>query len=126
MAEDIAMEFADAYGEVEEEGFCDAVSRGEAIPPPSTLPPFEEFTKGLLERLFLANKTIEFERSVVKKNEAKQTDALLQEARKLWRQKQTQQSVGLLRKFEKEFALQIEKHDVSYAQRLQTFGDREC
>lgn len=120
LAEVIAMEFADANGEQEQEGFWNAVSRGEKLPPSSTLSPFEEFTKGLLERLFFANKTVEFERSAVKKTEAEQTDVLLQEARKLWRQKQIQQAVGVLRKFEREFALQIEKRDVSYSQRLQT------
>jgi hypothetical protein len=120
LAEVIAMEFADANGEHEQEDFWNAVSRGDALPPASTLSPFEEFTKGLLERLFFTKKTVEFERSAVKKTEAEQTDALLQEAGKHWRQKQIPEAVGLLRKFEEQFALQIVKRDVSYAQRLQT------
>jgi hypothetical protein len=120
LSEVIAMEFADSNGEREEEGFWNAVSKGNALPPSSTLSPFEEFTKGILDRLIFTNKRVEFERSAVKKAEAERTDVLLQEARKLWRQKQTQQAVGVLRKFEQEFALQIGKRDVSYAQQLQS------
>lgn len=120
-AEVIAMEFADANGEQEQEDFWNAVSRGKKLPPASTLSSLEEaFTKGLLDRLFFTKKTVEFERSPVKKIQAEQTDALLREARKLWRQKQIKQAVELSRKFEREFALQIGERDVSYAQRLQT------
>jgi hypothetical protein len=110
------MEYADANGEQEEEDHWNAVSRGDIT---SAQVP-DEFTKGLLDRLFRTNKLVEFEKSPVKKTEANQTEALLHEARRFWRQKQTQQAVGVLRKFEQEFALQNEKRDVSYAQQLQT------
>lgn len=113
------MEFAYADGEQEVEDFWNAVSKGNALSPPSSLSPFEEFTKDILDRLSFTNKRVEFEKSPIKKTEDSQMDALVKEARTLWRQKQTQQAVGVLRKFEQEFALQIEKRDVSYAQRLQ-------
>lgn len=121
-AEIVAMEFADPEGQEEEEGFWNAVSRGEAFPPRGTLSPLEQFANGLLGRLFLTKKTIEFERSAIKKTETRQADTLLQEARKFWRQKRTLQAVRLLREFEKEFASQIEERDISYAERLQTLA----
>ncbi len=57
------MEFADANGEQEVEHFWNAVSKGKVFPPQSTLSPFEEYTKGILDRLFFTNKLVEFERS---------------------------------------------------------------
>lgn len=100
--------------------------RGDAFPPTSTLSAFEEFTKGLLERLIFTNKFVAFERSAVKKTEDEQMNALYQEARRLWRQKEILRAVAQLRKFEEEFALQIEKRDVSYAQQLQSLSTKNA
>lgn len=113
-SEIIAIEFFYANGEKSEEDYWNAVSRGDADPPLRA----EQFTKGLLERLSHTEMRVEFERSPVKKSETDQTDALRQEARKHWRQKQTEQAVGVLRRFEHEFASEIEKRDASYGQQL--------
>jgi hypothetical protein len=72
----IAMECADANGEQEEEGFWNAVCRGEKFLSSSDFSHLSAFTQGLLDRLLSSNKTAVFERSPVTKDEAEQTDAL--------------------------------------------------
>lgn len=120
------MEFAYANGEQEQEDSWNAVSRGDAIPTASSLSAFEEFTNGLLERLNFSNKSVAFERSAVKRAEDEEMNALYQEARRLWRQKEILEAVVQLRKFEEEFALQIEKRDVAYAQQLQSLSTKNA
>jgi hypothetical protein len=124
LAEVIAMEFAYANGEGQEEEFWNAVSRGEALPPASILSSFGKFTKGFLDRLFFAgkSKSVEFERSPVKKTEDEQMNSLYQEARRLWRQKQVPKAVEGLRKWQQVFAMQIQKRDISYSHQLQSLA----
>ena len=119
LAEVIAMEFAYANGEREQEDFWNAVSRGSVLPPASSLSNFEEFTKGLLERLFCTDKLVRIERSPAKRTEDEQMNSLHLEARRLWRQKRVEDAIQGLRKWQKEFTLQIQRRDISYAQQLQ-------
>lgn len=67
----IAIEFADANGEQEQEAFWNAVSRGEQYVPTTMQSQFSEFTRELLERLISTNKMVDFERSPVKKKHTK-------------------------------------------------------
>jgi hypothetical protein len=123
-ADMVAMEFAASNGEQDEERQWNAISRGDRLPPTTAFSELEEFTYGLLERLFLTNKLVVFEKSPVKKDEMEHLQSLYEESRIHWEKREIDKAVQLLREYELGFASQIPRRDMEYALQLRDLMTR--
>jgi hypothetical protein len=120
LSEIIAVEFAYVNGEKEAENYWNAVSRGDDYPPTTAQSHVDKFTRSFLDRLFFTTKLVKFELSAVNKTEDDRLLSLYEKSRRLWRQKQIRKAVEGLREERRNFALQIQERDASYARQLKS------